>query len=552
MAHRGSFTAEPDSAALCHVPAMRGRAVWLAAGVVAVFLVHAVWLAGVAEDAFISFRFARNLVAGHGLVWNPGEAPVEGYTNFLWVLLAAGALELGLDPARAAQALGVAASLATFFYVWRTGTRLLGWSAVEALLPCAVLAVSGPFATWAAAGLETNLFTCFAVAGLHHVAVDAKEGRAGERWAGWLALLLAMLTRPEGALVYGLALAGAGLAARRRGAAALRGLALPVAATLGAFAVYFAWRWRLFGQLLPNTFYAKTGGGLDQQLRGARYVGLFAFHYLAPWLPLVALSLARRGGGEPAAARQVLAGAAAVALAWAAYLVWVGGDYMAMYRFAVPAVPFLAVLIGAAARRALAGWPAASAGSRAALSAALAAGVLGSLVHSTPLEARLFDPPRFMHGNWRGVETERWHVARLTAIGRFFAGHARAADESLATDAIGAIGWYSGIAIRDVHGLVDPEIAHRRDDRVGRGFPGHERIDLVGALAGRPTFVMFTRELEPRRPRRIGLPADAAAAYRLESVWLEDPGNGEAGWFSFLERIDRAPAPGAQPPAPSD
>ena len=55
---------------------MRGRAVWLAAGVAAVFLAHAFWLAGVAEDAFISFRFARNLVAGHGLVWNPGEAPV--------------------------------------------------------------------------------------------------------------------------------------------------------------------------------------------------------------------------------------------------------------------------------------------------------------------------------------------------------------------------------------------------------------------------------------------------------------------------------------------
>jgi hypothetical protein len=523
----------------------------LAAGLVAVFLAHAFWLAGVAEDAFISFRFARNLVAGHGLVWNPGEAPVEGYTNFLWVLLAAGALELGLDPARAAQALGVAASLATLVYVWRTGTRLLGWSAIQALLPCAMLAVSGPFATWAAAGLETNLFALLAVAGLHHVAIDAREGRAGERWAGWLALLLAMLTRPEGALFYGLALAGVGLAARRRGPAAWRALALPVAVTLGAFAAYFVWRWRLFGQPLPNTFYAKTGGGLDQQLRGARYVGLFALHYLAPWLPVVALALARRGGGEPAPARPVLAGVAVVALAWAAYVVWVGGDYMAMYRFAVPAIPFLAVLIGAAARRALFAWPAASVGARAALAAALAAGVLGSLVHSTPLEARLFAAPRLLHGNWRGVETERWHVARLSAIGRFFAAHARGPDESLATDAIGAIGWYSGLAIRDLHGLVDPDIARRSDARVGRGFPGHERIDLVGALAGRPTFVMFTRKLRPDRPRRIGLPADAAAAYRLESVWLEDPGNGEAGWFSFLERRDRAPAPEPQPPGAS-
>jgi arabinofuranosyltransferase len=33
------------------------------------------------DDAMISMRYARNLAAGHGLVWNPGAEPVEGYTN---------------------------------------------------------------------------------------------------------------------------------------------------------------------------------------------------------------------------------------------------------------------------------------------------------------------------------------------------------------------------------------------------------------------------------------------------------------------------------------
>lgn len=37
------------------------------------------------DDAFISFRYARNLVEGHGLVYDLGEY-VEGYSNFLWVL----------------------------------------------------------------------------------------------------------------------------------------------------------------------------------------------------------------------------------------------------------------------------------------------------------------------------------------------------------------------------------------------------------------------------------------------------------------------------------
>ena len=49
------------------------------------------------DDAFISFRYSRHLADGLGLVWNAGE-PVEGYTNFLWVLLMAASLSLGLEP----------------------------------------------------------------------------------------------------------------------------------------------------------------------------------------------------------------------------------------------------------------------------------------------------------------------------------------------------------------------------------------------------------------------------------------------------------------------
>jgi hypothetical protein len=38
------------------------------------------------DDAFISFRYAFHSAQGQGLVWNLGEL-VEGYTNFLWVLI---------------------------------------------------------------------------------------------------------------------------------------------------------------------------------------------------------------------------------------------------------------------------------------------------------------------------------------------------------------------------------------------------------------------------------------------------------------------------------
>ena len=52
-------------------------------------LAHAAVYTFLTDDAFISFRYARNLSQGHGLVFNPGFERVEGYTNFLWVLLLA-------------------------------------------------------------------------------------------------------------------------------------------------------------------------------------------------------------------------------------------------------------------------------------------------------------------------------------------------------------------------------------------------------------------------------------------------------------------------------
>src|SRR5580698_4569692 len=57
------------------------------------------------DDAYISFRYARNLARGLGLVYNAGEH-IEGYTNFFWTVLLAGGIRLGLDPVLLAKVLG--------------------------------------------------------------------------------------------------------------------------------------------------------------------------------------------------------------------------------------------------------------------------------------------------------------------------------------------------------------------------------------------------------------------------------------------------------------
>src|SRR5262249_4200475 len=41
------------------------------------------------DDAFIAFRYAHHLATGRGLTFNPGSAPVEGFTSLSWVLILA-------------------------------------------------------------------------------------------------------------------------------------------------------------------------------------------------------------------------------------------------------------------------------------------------------------------------------------------------------------------------------------------------------------------------------------------------------------------------------
>ena len=86
----------------------RRGVLWVALALLGLCLAgHALHYDYVVDDAFISFRYAQNFLQGHGLVYNPGER-VEGYTNFLWVLLVALGMVAGADPAPPARFLTIA------------------------------------------------------------------------------------------------------------------------------------------------------------------------------------------------------------------------------------------------------------------------------------------------------------------------------------------------------------------------------------------------------------------------------------------------------------
>ena len=78
---------------------------------------HALYFDHIADDAYISFRYAANWAEGNGPVFNPGEY-VMGYSNFLWVALLAAGEWLGVAAPVAAPVLGIALGWALLALVY--------------------------------------------------------------------------------------------------------------------------------------------------------------------------------------------------------------------------------------------------------------------------------------------------------------------------------------------------------------------------------------------------------------------------------------------------
>ena len=315
------------------------------------YLTNEAWF--LTDDAFISFRYARNLLEGHGLVFNPGEY-VEGYSNFLWILeLAALWGVFGLRPEQTAPWLSVVCTVGTLAaMLWWTARlpgmpqrRLVGWMALG--LVCS----SATFAEWSSAGgLETRQFTLFLVLAVVGLTLYPEHRRA--LLGVSLSLAAAALTRPEGPL-FAACCFGWYVGQRRVDTGTWRRDWQSVAWLVGPFVVlvgaHYLFRYVYYGEWLPNTYYAKYvrpwyGMGVYYLLAATVETGLYLL------VPLAGLALGKdwRARGSLTYALPILCIGAHMA-----YLARIGGDHFG-YRpldvywplLAVPAAAGIADLGG--------------------------------------------------------------------------------------------------------------------------------------------------------------------------------------------------------------
>ena len=339
-------------------------------------LLHAREYQFLTDDAYISFRYARNLADGHGLVFNPGFERVEGYTNLLWVLILAAAALVGIGPEAAAIALGYGLTILLWLLVCRFAysearPRDPPW--IWLLAPV-MLAATRSVAVWSTGGLETRLFEVLILGALLRLLVEIRgaasaparpASSAGADVASvahrpWAALLfaLATLTRPDGVLIAGCSLSAAWiwLAIRRRREhlypECLRADLLQAAGNAVVYAVpvgaSVGFRLAYYGEWLPNTYYAKVGGRSWWSM-GWDYAQLFVIEYaMWLWLPLLLAGCwpSFRSRGERGLIPLLFT---AAAVPHALYYISIGGDHFEYRPFDLYfPLAFLVVTRGAA------------------------------------------------------------------------------------------------------------------------------------------------------------------------------------------------------------
>lgn len=207
------------------------------------------------EDAMISMRYARNLAAGNGLVWNAGEEPIEGYTNLLWTLWMSAAHALGFGESKVSLFImltGVAILFANAWAIERIARKVSDSPWVPLFVFTAVL-FDYPLVFWTLRGMEVGALTL--VVDLIVLLAFENEDKFSVNRLVLVSFIMSagLLLRSDSVVPIGLVALYVFLTSERRFT-----FAAIAAVSLGStLALQTAVRYRYYHEFVPNTYYLK-------------------------------------------------------------------------------------------------------------------------------------------------------------------------------------------------------------------------------------------------------------------------------------------------------
>jgi arabinofuranosyltransferase len=442
----------------------------------ALFIFHALSLSFTQDDAYISYRYVRNFLAGEGLVYNAGER-VEGYTNFFLIILMIFFGLLKLNYMIISKIIGITSGVGIFIIIALWVNKLFERRHAYFILSgvLLLLAANGALAYWAISGLETVLFAFLIFWGIYLA--------ANKNILFVPILAIATLTRPEGGMILLLVilyyLFTKTYSRKTIGKLFLMYIVLLLPQVI--FRLYY------YHEILPNPFYAKTGWSLEYFQSGLQYVWLFLRHYGFYGLLIIApIALYKF---LPRTTQLLLL----VAIVYTFYILMVGGDVLHGDRFFVPLLPLMYVLFVIVLYR---------------LTEIIIPNrnkivpvVLGVVIIAAGLLTFLI--PR----HW--IDQIHFAEVGLTNRMKAQADYIRSATSkhlTIACSTIGAFGYYSDADIIDMLGLTDTTIAKHPQSITAIKSSWKERNYNIPYLMKRqPDLILFSTGLKPSAPAEKAL-----------------------------------------------
>jgi arabinofuranosyltransferase len=412
-------------------------------------VIHNAWLC---DDAFITFRSVDNLLSGYGLVWNVGER-VQAFTHPLWLFLLGAGAALTSSLFFTAFALGILCTGVAFVLL----ARAARFRPAFVLVITAACGLSVAFTTFATSGLENPLVHILLASFFLTLLAQPEDPPPSSLFSPSLIMALLYLARPDAILlplplyVYGLLRVWS---RERTGTNTRRILGWCTLGQLPAigwslFSLFY------FGSIFPNTAHAKLNHGIPVHELveiGWVYITEPIRNDPATALAIIAALLAA------VAVRSALLLLSGLGIAvYLAYLVSIGGDFMAGRLLTLPFVWGLLMLSQLAWPKARRVWPLLL------VFVAIAPRVWYRSVDFLPGPYIGPGPTGIVeerNAYYRHTSLKRWRIDdaypdhRLAQLGRELRDESAVADSTLIRQ-VGSLGMAGYFAGPDVH-IIDP------------------------------------------------------------------------------------------------
>jgi hypothetical protein len=407
---------------------------------------------------------------GKGLTWTDGR-PVEGYSNFLWLLCTALLGAVGFDLILALRILGFvcvwAAVLALVMGYARMRRAPLSGATVGGL----ALVLSGPVAAWMVGGLEQPMVAALLAwtVALCFRFEDHDRLTFRDLLIPGILLGCLCLTRPDGplfCLVFGLWLVSAGRFKRSSFRNAFLLLIIPVVMVV----CHLGFRLWYYGEWLPNTAYVKIVPSALHFEAGYVYVGR-GFVSLRPLAELTVAVLLLLCFDRRRRTRALLL--LAIGIVWLGYVVFIGGDIFGAWRHFIPFVVVIAFTLAL-----LVEWVFEGKKER-----------YGSFIVLVPVFVwfvfNQFNDP----GNDK-AKKEIWGWNSKT-VGLVLKKGFTREQPTLAVTAAGGLPYWSELPSLDLLGLNDYYLARKGRSDSGQRWIGHGKGDIDYVLGRKPDLMIF-------------------------------------------------------------